>query len=565
MRRSQPVYPREKIGVQHKSALSVLYICQVERSEGGLYQALYRKYRPKTFEDVVGQEHITRTLQNEVKTGKTAHAYLFTGSRGTGKTTCSKILAKAVNCPHTQDGNPCGECEICRGIDDGTIMDVLEIDAASNNGVDNIRQLREDAYFAPGQVRFRVYIIDETHMLSTGAFNALLKIMEEPPAHVLFILATTEAHKVPATILSRCQRFDFRRIGSEDIGGYLEKIAQKEDIMLDHAAALLIGKLADGGMRDAISLLDLCISYGGTVTAEVVAQAAGLAGSGHLLELSKAFLEKDTTLALEQIGKLHEQSVDMERLCSDLVAFYRDFMLLKTMEKPERLIAFLPEEIQQMRPLADRLPLSQILYTMSVLQETQNRMSRTANRRTELEMSIVRICNSAMDSSIDAVLTRLEALEAAVRKGSSLPQLSMTAAKEEKKQAEPVRRKKAPSSTQEQTDISSFSDAKPFGQWQEVLGRLLKTNPPLFAALKASDAYEKGDLMLIDAKNELFFKLIRENEFAKDSLRDALLAQTGKRYRLGPYRMKEPSQTPKDPLDVLLESAKGLGIPVEEK
>ncbi len=513
----------------------------------------------------MGQEHITRTLQNEVKTGKTAHAYLFTGSRGTGKTTCSKILAKAVNCPHTQDGNPCGECEICRGIDDGTIMDVLEIDAASNNGVDNIRQLREDAYFAPGQVRFRVYIIDETHMLSTGAFNALLKIMEEPPAHVLFILATTEAHKVPATILSRCQRFDFRRIGSEDIGGYLEKIAQKEDIVLDHAAALLIGKLADGGMRDAISLLDLCISYGGTVTAEVVAQAAGLAGSGHLLELSKAFLEKDTTLALEQIGKLHEQSVDMERLCSDLVAFYRDFMLLKTMEKPERLIAFLPEEIQQMRPLADRLPLSQILYTMSVLQETQNRMSRTANRRTELEMSIVRICNPAMDSSIDAVLTRLEALEAAVRKGSSLPQLSMTAAEEEKKQTEPVRRKKAPSSIQEQADIPSFSDAKPFGQWQEVLGRLLKTNPPLFAALKASDAYEKGDLMLIDAKNELFFKLIRENEFAKDSLRDALLAQTGKRYRLGPYRMKEPSQTPKDPLDVLLESAKGLGIPVEEK
>lgn len=206
----------------------------------------------------------------------------FTGSRGTGKTTCSKILAKAVNCPHTQDGNPCGECEICRGIDDGTVMDVLEIDAASNNGVDNIRQLREDAYFAPGQAKYRVYIIDETHMLSTGAFNALLKIMEEPPPHVLFILATTEAHKVPATILSRCQRFDFRRIGSEDIAGYLEKIAQKEGVALEPSAGLLIGKLADGGMRDAISLLDLCISHGGAVTAEVVAQAAGLAGSGHL-------------------------------------------------------------------------------------------------------------------------------------------------------------------------------------------------------------------------------------------------------------------------------------------
>ena len=381
-----------------------------------MYQALYRKYRPKSFDDVVGQAHITRTLQNEVKTGKTAHAYLFTGSRGTGKTTCSKILAKAVNCPNAKDGNPCGECDICRGIDDGSIMDVLEIDAASNNGVDNIRQLREDAFFAPGQAKFRVYIIDETHMLSTGAFNALLKIMEEPPSHVLFILATTEVHKVPATILSRCQRFDFRRIGSEDIAGYLEKIAQNEGFSLDHSAALLIGKLADGGMRDAISLLDLCVSHGSEVTVEVVAQAAGLAGSAHLLALSRAFAEKDTARALELIGEYHEKSMDMERLCSDMVAFYRDLMLLKTVRDPEKLIVALPEEVAEMKPLAQSLSLSQILYCLSVLQETQNRMGRTSNRRTELEMSAVRVCNPAMDSSAEAVLTRLEELEAAVRR-----------------------------------------------------------------------------------------------------------------------------------------------------
>ena len=543
-----------------------------------MYQALYRKYRPKTFEDVVGQAHITRTLQNEVKTGKIAHAYLFTGSRGTGKTTCSKILAKAVNCPHTRDGNPCGECEICLGIDDGTVMDVLEIDAASNNGVDNIRQLREDAYFAPGQAKYRVYIIDETHMLSTGAFNALLKIMEEPPPHVLFILATTEAHKVPATILSRCQRFDFRRIGSEDIAEYLEKISLNEGVVLEHSAGLLIGKLADGGMRDAISLFDLCISHGGAVTAEVVAQAAGMAGSGHLLTLAKAFAQKDTAFALEQIGALHEKSMDMDRLCSDLVAFHRDLMILKTVEKPERFIVALPEEMEEMKPLAQFLTLSQILYTLSVLQEAQNRMSRTANRRTELEMSVVRICNPAMDSSAEAVLTRLEALEAAVRRGipaapSSLPEPAESGEKAAKHL--PQKKKEAPSPLEQAAAeekasapiLADLSDTHPFGEWQEVLGRLLKTNPPLFAALKNSDAYEKGDLMLIDAKNELFFKLIRENEFAKDSLRAALLAQTGRRYRLGPYRQQgsAPAKPEVDPLETLLESAKSAGVPVEEQ
>lgn len=349
---------------------------------------------------------------------------------------------------------------------------------------------------------------------------------------------------------------------------------------LEHSAGLLIGKLADGGMRDAISLLDLCISHGGAVTAEVVAQAAGLAGSGHLLALARSFAQKDTASALEQIGALHEKSMDMDRLCSDLVVFYRDLMLLKTVEKPEQLIVALPEEMDDMKPLAQSFSLSRILYTLSVLQETQNRMSRTANRRTELEMSVVRICNPAMDSSAEAVLTRLEELEAAVRKGVSAVSSSFSeTAADRSKKAE----KQPPESLQTAPDsaiqtaseikkatvsvLADMSDAQPFGKWQEVLGRLLKTNPPLFAALKNSDAYEKGDLMLIDAKNELFFKLIRENEFAKDSLRDALLAQTGRRYRLGPYRAQGqmPAKPEEDPLETLLKSAKSAGVAVEEK
>ena len=341
---------------------------------------------------------------------------------------------------------------------------------------------------------------------------------------------------------------------------------------------MLIGKLADGGMRDAISLFDLCISHGGAITAEVVAQAAGMAGSGHLLTLAKAFAQKDTAFALEQIGALHEKSMDMDRLCSDLVAFHRDLMILKTVEKPERFIVALPEEMEEMKPLAQFLTLSQILYTLSVLQEAQNRMSRTANRRTELEMSVVRICNPAMDSSAEAVLTRLEALEAAVRRGipaapSSLPEPAESGEKAAKHL--PQKKKEAPSPLEQAAAeekasapiLADLSDAHPFGEWQEVLGRLLKTNPPLFAALKNSDAYEKGDLMLIDAKNELFFKLIRENEFAKDSLRAALLAQTGRRYRLGPYRQQgsAPAKPEVDPLETLLESAKSAGVPVEEQ
>ena len=269
-----------------------------------MYQALYRKWRPKTFDDGVGQEDITATLKNEVAAGKFSHAYLFTGSRGTGKTTCSKIVAKAVNCERPVDGNPCNECAACRGIDDGSVLDVVEIDAASNNGVDNIRQLREEAYFLPSVVKYRVYILDECHMLSQGAVNALLKILEEPPEHVVFILATTEIHKVLPTILSRCQRFDFHRIRSRVIADRLLYIAEQESFSLADDAALLIARLSDGGMRDALSLLDLCASFGTDITVQAVTQAAGLAGQSHLFEIADAAIARDPAAALLVVGRL---------------------------------------------------------------------------------------------------------------------------------------------------------------------------------------------------------------------------------------------------------------------
>ncbi|MGN0470356.1 MAG: DNA polymerase III subunit gamma/tau, partial [Acutalibacteraceae bacterium] len=255
-----------------------------------MYRVLYRKYRPQFFSDVVGQHQVTQTLKNELKAGRISHAYLFTGSRGTGKTTCSKILAKAVNCLNPHDGDPCGECEICRGIDDGSIMDVVEIDAASNNGVDDIRLLREEANFTPANTKYRVYIIDEVHMLSIGAFNALLKTLEEPPLHVVFILATTEVHKLPSTIMSRCQRFDFHRISPQDIASRLDYVCKNEGVEIDSQAALLISGIADGALRDALSLLDQCMGQSGHITEDIVRKTAGLADKSHLISITDAVI-----------------------------------------------------------------------------------------------------------------------------------------------------------------------------------------------------------------------------------------------------------------------------------
>ncbi|MBQ2755363.1 MAG: DNA polymerase III subunit gamma/tau, partial [Oscillospiraceae bacterium] len=358
------------------------------------YQALYRKYRPITFDDVIGQKHITDVLRGEVKSNRIAHAYLFTGSRGTGKTTCAKILSKAANCLNVQNGSPCGECEMCRGIDDGSITDVLEIDAASNNSVDNIRDLRAETNYTPAAAKYRVYIIDEAHMLSIGAANALLKIMEEPPEYVIFILATTEVHKIPATILSRCQRFDFKRIDPELIAERLMNISDKESIGLEKDAAALIAKLSDGGMRDALSLLDLCRSAtDGSVTVENVADAAGLAGSGHLFELTEAFIKRAPAEAIEILGRLYASSADPSRVCEQLIGHFRNLMLMKNSSKAAEMIVCLPDELEQLRQLASRIEGGYIFYALSVLQETLERLARSSSRRTELEMAFVKLCS----------------------------------------------------------------------------------------------------------------------------------------------------------------------------
>ena len=297
-----------------------------------MYQVLYRKYRPRVFSDVVGQEHITETLSKEIETGKLSHAYLFTGSRGTGKTTCAKILSKAVNCQNPVNGNPCNECEICKGLDSGAILDVVEIDAASNNGVENIRDIREEINFTPASCKYRVYIIDEVHMLSIGAFNALLKTLEEPPAHVKFILATTEVHKLPVTIVSRCQRFDFRRVSPEAMKERMEYIAECEDLILDEDAVSLISRISDGGMRDALSLLDQCIGHDRHVTSEIVCRVAGMTGKDHLFNLASTVSNKNSAEALSLISDLHASSCDMERLCTDMTNHFRNLMIVKTVK-----------------------------------------------------------------------------------------------------------------------------------------------------------------------------------------------------------------------------------------
>ena len=296
------------------------------------YQALYRKYRPITFSQVIGQEHITQTLKNELSSQKIVHAYLFTGTRGTGKTSCAKILAKAVNCLSPVDGDPCGKCEMCKAIADGKITDICEIDAASNNGVDDIRDLRDQVNFLPAAAKYRVYIIDEVHMLSIGAFNALLKTLEEPPEHVIFILATTEVHKLPATILSRCQRFDFKRIQHSAICERIRQIADAEGFKVTDDAATLIASASDGGMRDALSILDLCVSGDKIIDEDTVASVCSMAGNDYLLKLANFIKIGDTQNALLLIDELHNSSVDMLRLLSEIIKHFRDLMIIKTVK-----------------------------------------------------------------------------------------------------------------------------------------------------------------------------------------------------------------------------------------
>ena len=376
-----------------------------------MYQALYRKWRPRTFDDVVGQSHITETLKRQVQAGRLSHAYLFTGTRGTGKTTCAKILARAVNCEHPVDGNPCNACPSCLGIESGSILDVLELDAASNNGVDQVRALRDEAVYTPAAVRKRVYIVDEVHMLSTPAFNALLKILEEPPEHLMFILATTELHKVPATIKSRCQQFSFKRILPGQIAQRLGYVAQQEGIDLTGEGAALLARLADGGMRDALSLLDQCAGEGGAVNEERVRAVLGLAGNLETAALLEAVAGGDGAQALERLDRLYAGGKEMTALAGELSALVRDLLVRKTAPDAGAGLMTGGYDEATMRRLAGRFDIPRLVQMLRAIQETGAGLARSANRRTDMELCLVTLCDPALDPSPAALAARVARLE----------------------------------------------------------------------------------------------------------------------------------------------------------
>lgn len=566
-----------------------------------MYQVLYRKWRPKTFADVSGQPQATVTLQNEIKIGRINHAYLFTGSRGTGKTTCAKIFAKAVNCLNTTDGNPCGECENCKGIESGEILDIVEMDAASNRGIDDIRDIIDKAQFAPAKAKYRVYIVDEVHMLTDQAFNALLKTLEEPPKHVIFILATTEVHKLPATIVSRCQRFDFHRIPADAIADRLEYVSQQENVNITRDAALLIAAVADGALRDALSLLDRCIALDTNVDSDIVRKAAGLAKRDYLFDLASCCINKNVAKALEIVDSLYTQAKDMARLCDEIIDHFRNLMIIKTVKNPKGFLVMSEDEFDNAQTQADYLSLEEIVYIMDVLEQSYQRMGRGSSNRTELETALVKLSSPELDFSMEALLSRIAALESAVKKGIKV---TAVAPKEEKSEPKPEKEEKVEeivdeepeevkmstsnsietalkpavntnnNSVEENTPVPTqpvrqkpkvnyeeiYNNATPFLQWPEVVEHLHKYSKTIASSFTDTNAYESGNYLLIDSKTTLPFELLKFST-QRDTIREAILEITGKKFKLGPYKKPEKQEEQKaDPLDSFVKNLEDKGI-----
>ncbi len=559
-----------------------------------MYRVLYRKWRPTVFTDVSGQEHITSTLQNEVSSGRLNHAYLFTGSRGTGKTTCAKILAKAVNCLNPQNGNPCGECEICKGIDDGSILDIVEMDAASNRKIDDIRQIIDEVQFKPTKCKYRVYIVDEVHMLTQEAFNALLKTLEEPPEHVIFILATTEVHKLPQTIRSRCQRFDFHRIPPRAIADRVEYVVSQENAEITDSAALMLASVADGALRDALSLLDSCLAVSSYIDEKVVRNAAGLVNNSYLFELATAIINKNPSKSLEIVGRLYSESKDMARLCDELVEHFRALMLIKTIKNPRDILIMSDDEFEQAVTQSDYLSLADIVFYMDVLSKAYQRMGKGTGDRTELEMALVKLSASELDGTIEALTARVTALEKAVKRGITVnyaqppqqgqgvqtEQPQQAAAKQETVEdpfAQPeTEHKKAPVAKPapevkpvvQRASVNLdelYDNAVPFTRWVEVVNSLKSVSRSIAAAFAGSTAYESGNYLLIDTNNELAFDLLRQNG-RRAEIKSALLELTGKNYSLGPYKRSTPKKEEKtDPLNSLVQSLEGSGVKITQE
>ncbi len=557
-----------------------------------MYQVLYRKYRPKVFADVYGQEHVTSTLKNEIKEGRIAHAYLFTGSRGTGKTTCAKILAKAVNCENSVDGEPCNECEVCKGLDNGTIYDVVEIDAASNNGVDNIRDLREEANYTPSRGKYRVYIIDEVHMLSTGAFNALLKTLEEPPAHVIFILATTEVHKLPATILSRCQRFDFKRIQPETMSIRLKQVAELEGMELSDDAAILIARIADGALRDGLSILDQCAGRSKNIDSALVSEVAGLAGRESLYKLTDCIKNNDSSSAMTIISDLYQNSYDMERLCVEMINHLRNFLIAKTVKDSRGLIICTDDEYDSIKSSAESFTLEAVIYALDLFQNTLTKIKSGATARVEMEMAFAKLCEPKLDVNIDSLIDRISKLERDVARGVKVQNVPAPPVAEAVPKAEVKAEEKAftPNTQQESTSTvqptpsqdlpkpepvpesapvgniptpetapkpAPTADANTqyeFTQWADFMDVVHKQNIALFGVLNGSRGFIRGEYFLIDSPNPTIIQFLKTPTYSK-AIKQALYDVTGQTFKLGIFKKKSTDAPKRDLLEDLIHQA----------
>ena len=571
-----------------------------------MYRALYRKWRPQRFADVVGQQPIVTALQNQIAAGRIGHAYLFTGMRGTGKTTCAKIFAKAVNCLDHTSPDPCCECEICKGIDSGAIMDIIEMDAASNNGVDDIRDLRDEVAYLPSVCRYKVYIIDEVHMLSTQAFNALLKTMEEPPEHVIFILATTEVQKVPVTILSRCQRYDFARITAQDIAGRLTYVAEQEKIELEEGAVQLIGRLADGAMRDALSILDTCAGVDNHVDEALVRRMAGVTDRGYLFEISDAIAAKDSVTALEKIAELRQQSVDMRRLCMELAGHYRNLMLCSLPGGTELLTGTSPEEEAAYAQRKD-FPQGEAIRAINAFGQALEKMSRGTDQRIELELAVFSLTQpqtvmaqptpvqasapqvtapkpfaaapTAFVSAPPVQTAKPTAPPPTVEQKTEAPSEDVPPPEEEPEFLQPELRPAIPDpiptpepaaaavpkpTTRRASAKQEVGPLEPFPQWALVLADLEESDAMMISFLRGTRAYYDGKHVLFEC-SDAFRDYIRNNREVSKKLKETIYRVTKLRCSIGPYEApkEEANGTPQMSLDQTLQNMQALGVDVQ--
>jgi len=483
------------------------------------HTTLYRKWRPIDFASVVGQGPVTDVLRYEVANGKTTHAYLFCGSRGTGKTTCAKILAKAINCLSPIDGNPCGKCEACAAIEGGNATDIIEMDAASNNGVDYIRDIREEVVYTPAFLKKRVYIIDEVHMLSAGAFNALLKTLEEPPSHVVFILATTELRKLPATITSRCQRFDFRRINTDDIASRLEFIASKEGIAVTHEAAKLIGRLSQGGMRDAISLLELCSGSGQTIDIALVNRTAGVTGRPTVSRIVGAILKKDIPDIFTVIAEFTAASTDLAVFWQELIGYYRDMLVIHSVKDYRAFLDLTDEEIFDTKDRAEHFTRERLLHHIRTLEDAYNTMQRGgALKRICAEMTLVRLSDDRLSETPEALLSRIATLEEKLASGNfsvATPKDETTPAAESIQQTSTE-----PAAPTPQT-FPTVESGKPLPSWAEIVETVERTDNGAAAMLRLGRGYLSGDQVTVKVSDH-FSKMLLERDTVKAAIASAI-------------------------------------------